>query len=835
MNIFFKTLGLGLLIFLDISTVIAQSPIQEHIKEYNRQFQQEQKNSKKDKVYRRWEYFVGPRTYPDKDMIPSDMMLHEYAKIKQQKLMKTTTANEASWQYVGPTSLPQNGGGAGRLNCLAFDPINSDVIWVGAPEGGLWKSLDGGLSWNTNTDLLPNIGVTDIAIHPTNPDIMYIATGDGFGYPISGFFWGGKYSNGVMKSIDGGLTWSNTGLNFSVLQAHQIFRLILDENNPNTLLVSSSEGIYKSTDAGSTWNLKITGDIRDLKFHSTNSSIIYATSANGNFLRSINNGNNWTSVFDFSSGTGSGYGVLGTTIANPDLIYLWTNNAKLYKSLNQGQNWVLISTTWMYPSWYYQAIAVSSTDANIVYLGSLDIVKSTNGGVDFNLISNSAGYGGSDYVHADTREISFHPNFPNIVYSINDGGIFLSSDNGTTWVDHSSGLDVLQLYRFSNNQTDPNHMILGAQDNGQNQLKSSVWEQIFLADGMESVIHPSNSDTIYVQWQFGATEKSIDGGITFTSLNGPAGNWLAPLIMHPTELNTLYSSGEHDTLGYQSLIKTVDGGAIWSSITNMSLSGSPDGIAQCKLSPNHLYFYTGNAWIGNNIQFYKTSDDGINWTNITSGLPVFGAYPTYIAVHDTNPNIAWVTFSGYDNNSKVYKTEDGGSSWQNISGDLPQVPVNCVVYDQGSYNGIYVGTDLGVYFICDTMAQWLYYNDGMPNVVVNELEIIRSTQTLRAATYGRGVWETPLLNVQTGFNKAKVAQKHDFLVFPSISTGLFSYKMTSKDPLKLEVYTLSGVKMKDLSIKAGKTIDLSDLQNGLYLLKSTQNHEVYTQKVIISH
>jgi hypothetical protein len=239
------------------------------------------------KSFKRWEHYMKPRVYPSGDVtLPSK----NYTNYKQWEsdlaaagIPKSTNGN---WSIIGPIGKP-TGGGAGRLNFIRFDPTNSNTIWVGAPDGGLWKTTNGGTSWATNTDQLSTIGVSDVAIDPTNTQTMYLATGDSDG--------GDTYSIGLLKSTDGGNTWNTTGLTWATNLGRTIGRVLVNPSNPQIILVFSSAGIYRSTNGGSTFTTA-TGSFTtsDGEFKPGDPNTVYACGTS--FKRSTDGGATWTAV-----------------------------------------------------------------------------------------------------------------------------------------------------------------------------------------------------------------------------------------------------------------------------------------------------------------------------------------------------------------------------------------------------------------------------------------------------------------------------------------------------------------------------------------------------------
>ncbi len=206
---------------------LASSSIGGFYQEHEKDFDGEEEDGPNE-LYQRWAQWTMPRVYPSGKPIAPDVIYKEWDKYLAKHPQPSVLSKSTTWQYAGPITNPSNGGGSGRINCIAFHPHNLNIMWAGTPAGGLWKTLDGGNSWTVLTDNLPNIGVASIAIDPNNPDTMYLATGDGYGYSYTnGLFWGGAYSNGLMKSTDGGKTFIKTSLDWQQTQSRQIFRVVM--------------------------------------------------------------------------------------------------------------------------------------------------------------------------------------------------------------------------------------------------------------------------------------------------------------------------------------------------------------------------------------------------------------------------------------------------------------------------------------------------------------------------------------------------------------------------------------------------------------------------------
>jgi hypothetical protein len=283
---------------------------------------------------------------------------------------------------------------------------------------------------------------------------------------------------------------------------------------------------------------------------------------------------------------------------------------------------------------------------------------------------------------------------------------------------------------MSHSATDPYVIYAGAQDNGSDQLTGGNWTQVYGADGMDNAVDWSDDQNVYVSYQYGGIQKSTNGGLTFSSIAPSSGDWVTPFIIDPVDPQILYA-------GYSEVYKSIDGGLNWNTISS-GMTGGDNLIAITVAPSNTNYIYT--ATLGS---IWKTTDGGTNWTDITGTLPTGSAGITMITVSDSDPDLIWVSFTGYSAGDKVFASTDGGASWSNFSSGIPNVPVNCIAFQNGSTDIVYAGTDFGVFYTSGG-ANWNTYGSDLPNVIVSDLEIHYGASKLRAATYGRGIWEADL-------------------------------------------------------------------------------------------
>ena len=691
-------------------------------------------------VYKRWEHFNKERVYPTGNRLQPDAIWNEYHNFINRN---PDLASPGNWTAMGPSELgPPTGWspGLGRVNVVAVDPVDSNIIYIGAAAGGLWKSTDGGSTWlQPTTDRLPSIGVSSIAIDYTNPLIIYIGTGDADAFD--------SYSIGVLKSTDGGLTWSQTGLKWTTNQVRSICKLLIDPVDPNILFAATKDGIYKTTTGGNSWTIVKTGVFRDMEFKPGNSQVIFA--AGTSFYRSDDGGNTFNNV---TTGLPISTVVdrlsIAVTLADTNYVYVAggksTNSGfhGLYKSVDGGITFVVQSNSpniygWETDaadvggqSWYAMTLCVSPTDPEKIYSGGVNIWESQNGGVDWSINAHWLYPTTSpiQYVHADHHFMEF---IGSVLYAGCDGGIYKSTDGGINWTDKSTGLSISQFYRIGGAKNDPGLFMAGAQDNGSILRQNGQWSQIIGADGMEVAIDPVNTANIFGAIQYGSIFRSTDGGLTNELLNdstvNESGDWVTPFMLDPANHNRFY-------VGYTNVWSWDSIGSTWAKLSNLS-GNIITGLMVSDANPDYIYIIRGNS-------IYKSIDGGGNFTNITTGLPFGLAQLTYIAVHPTDAGKIWVTFSGRSAGNKVFFSPDTGQTWINESINLPNIPVNCIAYLNGTNDGLYIGTDMGVFYKDNTLSAWQPFWNGLPNVVVTELEPNYVSNKLRAGTYGRGAWES---------------------------------------------------------------------------------------------
>ncbi|MFC5047560.1 fibronectin type III domain-containing protein [Aquimarina hainanensis] len=679
------------------------------------------------KPYMRWQEYWKYSVLPDGTIPSSDILWNAWE--KKEKLSIEKNSSNTFWAPMGPFDHNQSvswSPGQGRVNVAMPDPNNPNILYVGAPAGGLWKSTDRGANWIPLTDKIPQIGVSGIAIDPNNSDIIYISTGDDDNRD--------SYSIGVLKSTDGGATWARTGLVFSSgsPSSNDIY---IDPSNSNVLWIATNSGVYKTTDAGVSWRKTLNGNIKDIKLKPGDASVIYAASTSA-FYKSTDGGNNFTQI---TAGlpTQSSRLVIDVTPADPNYVYLVSSDYSyvfqgLYRSTDSGTTFTKTRETKNIfentQSWYDLALSVSDTNPNVVFVGCLNIWKSTNGGDTFNRINYWASPKQVTYTHADIHYLRY---FNGELYCGSDGGFYLSNNDGATFTSYTKGLQIGQFYKISVAQNSSSDRLVGGlQDNGGFGLRGTQWNVYHGADGMDCVVDTRNPNVYYGFIQYGRyLYKTEDRGLSNKYVaSGPStGNWVTPLAMDTD--GVIYA-------GYKGFYK-LEGNA-FTKISTFNFTGNIDHI---EIDPHN----NSTIYVAHDYNLHKSTDKGINWTKIhTFREPI-----TSIEVNNDNGNTLYVT-TGVTYSGGVYKSVNQGVDFENITGNLPHESKFVVKHQKGS-DIIYLGTYLGVY-LKNGNGEWINYSNNLPNASIRDLEINLQDNVLIAATYGRGVWKVPLSSSNQGEN-----------------------------------------------------------------------------------
>lgn len=685
------------------------------------------------KPFKRWEQHWSHYLMEDGSIAPPSVLWDAWREKNalESTKNKTNQSPTSTWTSIGPAVVANTAtktAGQGRVNAIALDPNDPNTIYVGAPAGGIWKSTNNGIDWMPLADNLPQIGVSGIAIDPNNSNVIYISTGDDDA--------GDSYSIGVLKSLDGGTTWNTTGLtfNFNYKGSNEIF---IDPSNSNIVWVATSEGLYKTNDAGDNWDAMLEANIRDFRLKPGDPLTIYAVSDyNGTpskFYKSINGGVQFDEITTVP--TNSNRLAIEVTEADPSIVYLLSSydngedtrageNAfqGLYKSTDSGNSFTkTLEADDIFESsqsWYDMALTVSDTNSDIVFVGVLDIWKSTDGGDNFSQINYWYDHN-AQFTHADIHFLRY---FNNVLYAGTDGGIYRSANDGAIFEDLSTNLSISQLYTISVSKTSSQKIAGGLQDCGGFAYSNNAWNSYHGGDGMGSAIDPALDDHYYGFTQYGRNLylNTAGGNTNSTFITGSPeeGEWVAPLQFNKN--SELYA-------GYSQLYNLENGA--WNQLSDHEFNGNLDHIEISPVHNNVIYVAQENI-------LFKSIDKGISFTQILNS----NGRIMSIEAHSTNLNTIWVVSS-----SEVLKSTDGGITFSNITNNLPFESKRVIKHQPYSENNsLYLGTSLGVYYLDDLSETWSSFSGSLPNVAVTDLEINKEDSIITASTYGRGVWQSPI-------------------------------------------------------------------------------------------
>jgi hypothetical protein len=722
------------------------------------------------KLFERWKMYTRARLEPDGRPGNAIARVTEAHAAMEANPMPAPQSLHGNWRPMGPTRYNKLAGhtpGMGRINCVAFDPNNPDLIYAGSANGGLWRREPNG-NWTPLTDHLPSASVSGLVVNYQNGNDIWILTGDG----DSGGNQGMR-SDGVFESHDGGASWIASGKFPGPSRfAYNAYKLVQDPQNPAVFFACTTQGLFRSSDYCKSWvqvgneykyKVKINEKeveriawnvYSDLVFKPGDHNTVYTTTMTGinRFRKSTDNGKTWKEIQNNGRIDSSKRLVIGVTAAQPNWVYLLSGPATgvgiyngIFGSVTSGDWFILNGNT---PnilggdingqnnkdqSGYDLALAIHPQNGTYLITGGIDIWTSQNGGTNMtkrthwdmaklNYAGNSYGY-----VHADIHNLTYNGNR---LYACTDGGLAVSYDHGVSWTPLWNGLNILQSYKIAGIEADENHWMVGTQDNGTMYRNNSgmVVQHVGGGDGRGVIINPDNVNSIW----FTATTSyyySLDGGVTSTYVVIPGDtskSW--PLLTHNVDnvLEQLIGKPEGIFKYYPSLLVFSNRGA-----------GGNSALTNCPSSNTRFFAAQDSA-------LYRSDDGGDSWVwlNAKPGFPTRNTNITDIAVSPSNSGFVVVTFGGYDPEKKVFLSSNGGESWTNITGNLLNTGALSVAV--GPNGSIYIGNEMGVFFRRTTGEPWIPFLTGLPLCPVNDLLINMRTGLLRAATFGRGVWETAL-------------------------------------------------------------------------------------------
>ncbi len=720
----------------------------------------------KDAHFQRWLWYWQQHTDQNGYLVSEKQKLDKWMSYENDRARSKTTAHSrADWKPLGADTLKQQwigkGFGLGRINCIAFHPTTANTYYIGAANGGVWKTTNNGASWTCLTDKLPVMSVSDIDINPANPNTIYLCTGDRDGPDAYR-----NYSIGLQKSTDGGQTWSSLGTVLQVKDAELTNNLVINPSDTNSLTLARQNGIYKSYNGGASWTQVLNGPhVKQLLYHPIDTSVLYAAGMENQFdyaqiYRSADGGANWQTVTAFDANTPAKRIEIAVTAADPSLVFAVVADAiqgnedgllGIYKSTNNGTSFTQVyapnnctgnllasnqdGTGCKGQGFYDITIAANPGNANHLCVGGVNGWYSTNGGTSWTVMNQwDQTLPGVATVHADKHASMFHPLVANRLFECNDGGIAYTdnaANSNSLWVDLTNGMEITQYYRIAVAQKQ-DLIVGGAQDNSVFVIEPGDINFIGTGDGTNAKIDETDT-VVYATEQNGFMHRvdNANGDVIISNNipNQPQGPWVTSFSINP-------HNNSHIIAGYQDIFYSMDKGDNWMSITGGPLGNG--NIARVEMTPANagtIYAIVQDS----NAVFYTHSFTPGNTATFSTLTPSQAGTISDIEVDIRNKDHFWLTYSGYGGPQVL---EYKNSTWTQVNTNLPDVPVLCIRQDTSNFT-LYIGTDVGVFFKEDTATQWEAFDKGMPKVNVTDIEIQYASNRVYAATYGRGIWVSP--------------------------------------------------------------------------------------------
>ncbi len=812
-----------------------------------------------------WSY---ERAYPF-EKIPEEKFYKAFE--AKQKLKKQTNIKfENNWKPIGP----QNFGG--RTIALAINPLNPNTIYAGSAGGGLWVSYSAGVgaqAWKRIRTGFPILAVGAITINPIDTNTIFIGTGEVYNYGkteggVAVRETRGSYGMGILKTTDGGLTWSKS-LDWSYEDSRGIMVLKFNPMNPNTIYAGTTEGVFRSFNSGQTWtNILDTLMTTDIIINSVDTNKIIAACGNmkspgHGIYRTYNAGSEWEKLTSNLPSVYGGKVIFSAIPSDPNLIYASIGNGYwsgagtwLCKTTDFGDSWTVVNTVdyATYQGWFAHIVVANWNNPNIILVAGVDVYKSTNGGSSLSKKSNWAAWyfgkpplggpeGPSNYSHADHHTYAVHPTNPNIVYFGNDGGVFRTTDFGETFEGLNGGYQTQQFYNgFTASLTDSNWAIGGMQDNATAIYDGELaWYRAIGGDGSWAAIDQQNNNIVYGSWQKLNIQKSTNRGVSWNYITPPSGgvtSFIAPYAVAYDNPDIMYAA--------RSIVyKSTNKGSSWKVTNNGDPISDNPPIAIDIARNNSDYVYVATAPVNSRAGIYRTKNGGITWEDVTGNLP--DRYPMDIRVAPTNEEMVIVSFSGYGT-SHVFKSYDAGVNWIDISTGLPDVPVNAVAIHPLSSNTVFAGTDVGVFVSTNSGETWSVLSNGLPEgVIIKSLQITESSNTMKAATHGNGVYEIQLPDIAVSVNE-NISSPESFKLYqnypnPFNPTTTIKYRISSLNDrpvfVELKVFDLLGKEIATL-IKEEKSpgeyavvFNAQHLSSGIYIYQLQAGNLLEQKKMLL--
>jgi photosystem II stability/assembly factor-like uncharacterized protein len=752
---------------------------------------------------------------------------------------------------IGPTAQ------GGRYVEFAVNEADPRMFYAATATGGLWKTVNNGISFTSVFDDQPVAAIGAVALAPSDPNVVYVGTGEANNSRST------YNGNGMYKSTDGGATWSSIGLP----NAGRIGRIVVHPRNKDVVLVAVSgnlysenpdRGVYRSTDGGKTWSKTLAHTVEgravgaiDVAMDPSDPNVVYAATydkvrkpwsfAEGGpgsaIFKSTDGGATWSRL---TNGLPTGLiGRIGLSIARnaPKTVYAVIENAnartgdaterarrmaqgfgdgsigdELYRSDDAGATWTKVAPpeapagaggrgaagagpagggrggwTGGNPPYYYGQIRVDPNDKEHVYLLSVGVSHTTDGGKTW---STPFGFGG------DNHALWINPTNSDHMILGHDHGMGVTFDAGRTWLSPDNK-PLAQFYAIGYDMARPYNVYGGIQDNGSQKGPSTMknggpipfeaWYRVGGGDGFYNVVDPVDGRWLYNESQFGAIQRmdlttGQSRSIRYTRPQGQETlrwNWMSPIVLSPHDPSTVFH-------GANVLLRSTNRGDSWTEISPDLTKNLPErrgGTGNIQYATittmDESPIVQGLYWVGTddgNVQLSRNG--GREWTELSAKLPGHqGQWISRVIASNHEAGTAYVTATGYrtdDATPYVWKTTDFGATWTSIAGNLPKEPINVIREDRKNPNLLFVGTDLGLYGTLDGGKTWHRMKNGMTTNPVHDLHIHPREQELLVGTHGRGIYIADISGLQALTPAALAA---DAVLAPIVATMQYKPEM----------------------------------------------------------
>ncbi|MEZ4896885.1 MAG: hypothetical protein R2806_08625 [Saprospiraceae bacterium] len=783
----------------------------------------------------------------------------EYQKMKADGLYGLT------WVSLGPVV------NSARADLVQIDPTDPATMYAGFGSGGLWKTVNHGLDWFPIFENKAALGIGDVALAPSNPQIIYLGTGEHLKKPRNFTLPG----NGMYRSDDGGATWSYLGLEDS----WAIAEIAVHPTNPDIVMVcvlghlwsaNRHRGLYRTIDGGKNWEQVLYLDdhtgANDIVISPTHPNRMYATmwevypgisGRQSGVYHSEDTGKTWTrSTAGLPENDQIGRIGLAVSAQNPDKVYALMDNlnnareeaAELYRSNDGGAHWVKThdGPFMIFPGigWYFTDVYVNPTDDDDVYCLGVRLARSQDGGKTFTYLGGTVQHmnpSRAQGLHLDQCELWIDPHRPEHLALGNDGGLYVSYDAGNSWM-HYNNIPVGEFYDLTIDQK--HGMIFGGTQDDATVFGPAAefkphfpdpWQYIWIdpwdgGDGCVSQIDPDDDCILYYSMQHGeairydrcvdstygikpALPDSIQDTLNF--------NYITPYFVSPHRSSTIYHGGNY-------VFKSNDRGTTWKVISpNLTRSVLSEkrsfALGALVESPVHAgWLYAGT----DKGAFWVTNDDGKHWVEHSSGLA--NNYIRCISPSKFQHQRIYLAMTGlnYDDlGSYLYRSEDNGLHWQSIRNGLPDEPVNVVMEDPRHEDLLYAGTARGVYISGDRGEHWSLLGEGLPAAAIADMDVLLESMDLVIATHGRGIYKLNLRPIQEMFDLQISPQENHLFAIPAATRPWFNAQGGEVDQRTIHKTSICFWLHQSQPVK----LRLFDHENQLIWEKTMDGHPGYNE------